>query len=111
MAEQNPAPAEALHELHEILLFAALDDTLQRLAATRYTLCRDILLRSDLRSALPGFVQQCMTVYRFRDFIHLYHADVESRMGFIDEALRGCASRARAKAAPAMLRTMTARSR
>lgn len=100
MTEQKPTPVEALNELHEILLLAALDNPLQREVATRYTLCRELLLRSELRSALPGFVQQCLTVHRFHDFIHLYHASVEARTGFIEETLRSAVKRARARRDP-----------
>jgi hypothetical protein len=98
VVEQNPTPIDALHELHEILLLAALDMAPQRLAATRYTSCREILLKSALRPALPGFLLQCLTLYRFRDFIHLYHPNLEPRIAFVDEALGRCVSRARERA-------------
>ncbi|MGE0179729.1 MAG: hypothetical protein AB7O91_07920 [Sphingomonas sp.] len=95
MAERNPTPVEALAELHDILLLAALETSPPRLAAQRYMHCRDELLRSDLRRVLPGFLQQCVTVYRFHDFIHLYHVALEARVAFIDEAMREAARRAR----------------
>lgn len=103
MIEQKPTPAQTLHELHEILLLAALDNPLQREIATRYTLCRELLLQSELRPALPGFLQQCLTVHRFHDFIHLYHASVEARTSFIEETLRSAMNRARAKRDPETL--------
>lgn len=95
MADRDPAPIDALHELYEILLLGALDEPQPRLTATRYTLCRDILLRSGLRPFLPGFLQQCLTFDRFRDFIHLYHPALEPRVEMIDEALRAGLERAR----------------
>lgn len=104
MPSQDPTPVEALHELHEILLLIALEHSPQRLTATRYTLCRDILLHSELSPSLPGFLRQCLTVDRFRDFIHLYDASLEARMGLVEDALRGCIGRARAKALVDVLR-------
>ena len=95
MAEYSPMPGDALSELHSILLLAALETSPPRLAAQRYTACRDILLRSDLRRTLPGFLQQCVTVYRFHDFIHLYHMALEARVAFIDGAMRESLRRTR----------------
>ena len=95
MAEYNPMPGDALAELHDILLLAALETSPPRLAAQRYTICRDILLRSELRRTLPGFLQQCMTVYRFHDFIQLYHVSLDARVAFIDEAMRESSRRVR----------------
>lgn len=94
MAEHRHGPGDALQEFHEILLLAALDDPPQRIAATRYTECREILLRSELRPVLPGFLLQCMTIDRFRDFIHLYHPRLEARVGFVDDAMRAGLARA-----------------
>jgi hypothetical protein len=96
VAEHDPTPAEALAELHDILLLATLETSPPRLAAQRYTACRDVLLRSELRRTLPGFLQQCLTVSRFHDFIHLYHASIEARVAFIDGAMRESLIRARA---------------
>ncbi len=95
MADRDPAPIDALDELYEILLLGALDEPQQRLTATRYTLCREVLLRSALRPALPGFLQQCMTFDRFRDFMRLYHPLLNARVEMIDDALRASLSRAR----------------
>ena len=95
MAERDPAPIDALDELYEILLLGALDEPQQRLTATRYTLCREVLLRSALRPMLPGFLQQCLTFDRFRDFIHLYHPSLNARVEMIDDALRASLGRAR----------------
>jgi hypothetical protein len=88
MAERDPVPIDALDELYEILLLGALDEPHQRLTATRYTLCRDVLLRSALRPVLPGFLQQCLTFDRFRDFVRLYHSSLNARVEMIDEAMR-----------------------
>lgn len=95
MAEQDLAPVDALHELYEILLVGALEEPTQRLTATRYTLCREALLRGPLRPVLPGFLQQCLTFDRFRDFIYLYHPSLNARVEMIDEALRASLGKAR----------------
>ena len=95
MAERDPAPIDALDELYEILLLGALDEPQQRLTATRYTLCREALLRSPLRPVMPGFLLQCLTFDRFRDFIRLYHPSLEARVEMIDEAMRAGLNKAR----------------
>ena len=97
MAELDPTPAEALGELHDILLLTALETSPPRQAAQHYILCRDILLRSHLRRTLPGFLQQCLTVDKLHDFIHLYHAALEARVAFIDGALEESLKLARAR--------------
>jgi hypothetical protein len=99
MADRDPTPADALHELYEILLLGALEEPQPRLTATRYTRCRDALLRSALRPVLPGFLQQCQSFDRFRDFIHLYHPSLEPRLDMIEESLRAGFKRARDVAA------------
>lgn len=93
MADEELTTGDALAELREHLRLAASEEPLHRLAATRYTICRDALLRGDGRSELPGFLQQCLTIYRFRDFIHLYTPRLTERTGFVDEAIRACQTR------------------
>lgn len=97
MSEDIPGPAEALAELQEIMNLAALESPLQRLAATRYTVCRDALLQSWLRPVLPGFLLQCLTIARFQDFIHLYDPRPEVRLGFIEESWVPTLSRLRSR--------------
>lgn len=97
MAEQEPTPTDALAELQEILRLAAHEGTPQRFAAARYTICRDAVLKSDLRPALPGFLLQCLTFSRFHDFIHLYHPDPAARLAFLDESFRSFTSRVRSR--------------
>jgi hypothetical protein len=87
LAEEELTAAAALRELLEILQIAAQEASPQRLAATRYTLCREALLRSELRPVLPGFLLQCLTIYRFHDFIHLYDPRLQARLAFVAEAL------------------------
>ncbi|MGZ8345786.1 MAG: hypothetical protein ACXWUP_01605 [Allosphingosinicella sp.] len=94
MAEEALTTAAAFRELQGLLRLAATDVSPQRLAATRYTLCRDLLVRSPYRPSLPGFLLQCLTLYRFQEFIHLYDPAVEARLAFLDDAfpLNGVAS-------------------
>jgi hypothetical protein len=87
-------PAEALGELKALLLTAAGPGSPQRVAATRYTICRDVLLGSEFSSHLPGFLRQCLTIFRFKDFIHLYAPTQEERAQFLSDALRASETRA-----------------
>lgn len=85
--------SEALGELKDLLRLAAAEGSLQRLEASRYTICRDALLQSEIKPALPGFLRQCLTLSRFQDFIHLYTPDLNERLDFVDAALRSCETR------------------
>ena len=85
---------EALTELKELMRLAAGEGSPQRLAATTYTICRETLLQSELRPALPGFLLQCLTIFRFKDFIQLYSPNLSERHAFVDEAFRACETRA-----------------
>lgn len=58
--------------------------------ATVYSRARDALLMSDLRELLPGFVYQCRSVHRFRDFITLYDPEAEFRDAFLARAFARC---------------------
>lgn len=89
---EDPAtnPAQTLRELQELLRSVAAIHPMQRPWAITYTDCRAALMASSLRSKLPGFVVQCGSVERFRDFISLYHPNPQSRIAFIDSAFRNC---------------------
>lgn len=99
MAERDPTPVEALHELQEILMLGALDQAPQRSTATRYTQCRKVLLQSDLEPNMPGFLRQCTTIDSFRMFIQLYHSNLEARLTFIGNSFEGTATRLRRRRA------------
>lgn len=81
---------EAYLELKELLRLAATGASPQRLTATRYTACREALIRSEIGDVMPGFLRQCLTLDRFHDFIHLYTPDVGERLALVETALRGC---------------------
>ena len=84
---------EALAELEDILHLAAASQTsLPRGTALRYVSLRDFLL-NKAQVPLPGFLRQCLTIDRFREFIHLYHYRAEERDEFIHRSLHATASR------------------
>lgn len=88
MLAEEPTPEEALAELKDLLRLAAGELFPPRQSASRYTICREALLRSSLRPILPGFLLQCLTISRFRDFIHLYDPNIDARLAFINDAFR-----------------------
>jgi len=94
VAMQELKSDEALTELKQLMRLAAGEGSPQRLAATTYTVCRETLLQSELRPALPGFLLQCLTIFRFKDFIQLYSPSLSERHAFVDEAFRACEIRA-----------------
>lgn len=83
----------ALRELQDLLQAAATGPSPSRTSAVRYAHCRGIVFASELRPLLPGFLVQCGSIERFRDFICLYHSDVASRLAFIDANLEPCWAR------------------
>lgn len=92
---QPVAPPEltmerALKDLEAILRSVASLPSRYRNFAVHYMRCRNTLLNGDGRSALPGFLVQCGTSEKFRDFITLYDPSVEARLAFIDHALSRC---------------------
>lgn len=75
-----------LKELEALLREVASSASPPRTTAVRYTRCRDALLASPVRSAVPGFVVQCVSIYKFQDFITLMDPAVEPRLAFLDAA-------------------------
>jgi len=75
-----------MKELEELLRVVVSSGSPPRPSAVKYTQCRDALLASDLRSIVPGFVVQCVSIYKFHDFINLFHPDVDARLAFIEKA-------------------------
>ncbi len=79
---------EAFDQLYELLRAIAAGQGTDRSEAVRYSACRAILLASSRRDVLPGFVLQCLSVARFRDFITLYDPNPEVRERFIRGAFK-----------------------
>lgn len=80
----------ALIELKAVLRAVSAASTLDRNWAFRYTYCRDLVLKTVPRVAVPGFLYQCISVDNFHDFIRFYHHDVGRRHTLIDETLALC---------------------
>ena len=81
---------EALGEFHQLLRECCADKSPPRPLAVRYQICRMALMAGELKDHLPGYVRQCMSSLRFREFIHLYDHDPAVRIAFIDGSLRAC---------------------
>ncbi len=81
---------EALAEMKEIMCLTAGDQAARRMSAVRYTRCRSTLIESDLRSSVPGFLVQCVSLDKFQDFISLLDPRPKTRIAFIDAAFAGC---------------------
>lgn len=61
-----------------------------RSAAMHYSEYRSMLLDSPYRDVLPGFVLQCMSVLKYREFISLYDPAARAREAFVRDLLAGC---------------------
>jgi hypothetical protein len=70
-------------ELLGLLSLVAGGEPPSREWAVTYLNCRSRLLASEQSGMLPGFLYQCGTVDRFREFIFLYDPDVALRREFI----------------------------
>jgi hypothetical protein len=81
---------EALNEMEELLRTAASVGVQHRMMAVRYTEWRSVLLASEVRAAVPGFLVQCVTVDKFHTFITLYDPKAEARVQFLATAFARC---------------------
>lgn len=93
--------SETLAQLLALLRGAAQGGLLRRDAAGRYMHCREVLLQDDLRPLLPGFLVQCGSIYKFAEFITLYHPNVASRLAFVDASFERCRQAGKWSATPA----------
>ncbi len=82
--------AAAFKGLETILYSIAASPAHYRNFAVHYMRCRDMLLGGPERAVLPGFLFQCGTSERFREFILLYDGSVQARHAFLDQALSRC---------------------
>jgi hypothetical protein len=87
VVQQDTSSFEALEEMQSLLLRTCSVSTPNRVSAVRYTLCRTILMDGELRPALPGFLIQCVSIFKFHDFISLYDPRAEARIAFVEGAL------------------------
>ncbi len=81
---------DVLQEMEELLRAVASSSTPHRFSAVRYTVCREALLASEVRPAIPGFLVQCVSIYKFHDFINLFDPKAEARIAFVEAAINKC---------------------
>ena len=77
---------EAFEQLFDLLRSIAAGKAADRSEAVSYSTCRGALLSLGRPHLLPGFLLQCMSVARFRDFITLYEPDPDERERLIRNA-------------------------
>ena len=75
-----------LDAFQSLLTSIAMGETLNRERAFTYSTMRAELLQSSSSHLLPGFVHQCISLYKFREFIMLYDGRAAERCRFILEA-------------------------
>lgn len=81
-----------LQELEELLRLMASGRHPNRSEATRYTTYRATLLAARTPLPLPGFLKQCLSLERFRDFITLFDPAIERRERFVKESFEAARS-------------------
>ncbi|SOB86518.1 hypothetical protein SAMN06297144_1624 [Sphingomonas guangdongensis] len=79
--------AEAFDQFERLARSIADGAALVRSDGVTWSQARDALLASAFRPALPGFVFQCLSVFKYREFILLYHPDPGARRAFVDQLL------------------------
>ena len=82
-----PDSDASLVRLTELLMAIAKGFVPDRSEAVLYSTCRSELLNSPYRALLPGYLVQCISVFRFRDFIGLYDASPAIRQRFVEQSL------------------------
>jgi len=88
MASLKATDSDAsLVRLHELLVAIAQGFVPDRSEAVLYSECRSDLLTSPYRALLPGYLVQCISVFRFRDFIGLYDPSPAMRQRFVEQSL------------------------
>lgn len=91
MADGAPVDEQhAIDMLEELLCGIAGGGTPNRSQANTYSSCRSDLLQSRAKALLPGFLYQCLTIFKFREFINLYDPDVALRQAFVRRAMERC---------------------
>ena len=86
VVQQETSTSEALEEMLTLLLSTCSASTPNRISAVRYTLCRTMLMDGELRPVLPGFLIQCVSIFKFHDFISLYDPKADARIDFVESA-------------------------
>ena len=86
------AGGDAMEVLEELLCSVAGGLLPNRSEANIYSGCRSDLLQSPAKDLLPGFIYQCLTIFKFKDFITLFDPDVGLREAFIRRTFARCRS-------------------
>lgn len=86
VGSETAALRAVMTELEELLRVVVSSGSPPRTTAVRYTQYRDALLAAPSRSAVPGFIIQCVSIYKFQDFINLYDPRIDHRVAFIEAA-------------------------
>lgn len=87
--DADPVGDQAMTELEALMCAIAAGTLPLRGDATAYSRWRAELLASP-DMVLPGFAHQCLTVFKFRDFISLYDPDAAVRKSFVQRAFARC---------------------
>lgn len=81
---------ETIERLETLLIQIAGGVLPNRAEAIVYSRCRSDLLQSPIHDVLPGFLYQCLTIFKFKDFITLYDPDPTLREAFIRRTFGRC---------------------
>jgi hypothetical protein len=81
---------QLLEELLELLQSVIRVRGLERSLAVRYMELRASLLSGPLAGDAPPFLLQCVSIFKFHEFISLYAPDAERKMAFIDRSFDPC---------------------
>jgi hypothetical protein len=81
---------QLLDELREVLRSVVSGPGPERSLAVRYMEARAALLGGPLASHAPPFLLQCVSLFKFHDFIRLYAPDAQRRMAFVDQSFEAC---------------------
>lgn len=84
------ADGSVIDELEDVLCAATTGAPPSRSDAITYSRCRSALLESAAKDLLPGFLYQCSTVFRFREFVTLYDPDPALREAFVRKTFARC---------------------
>ena len=92
MAQSLQAADAAFDQFAGVTTSIAGGGPLVRVDAVAWLQSRETLLASEYRDVLPGFILQCLSIFKFRDFILLYHPDPRERRRFVEQLLEPAAA-------------------
>lgn len=86
----QPDDTAILQELEDLLCDVAAGGPVNRAESTRYSNGRTRLIASPVRRLLPGFLHQCVSLLRYKEFITLYDPNIGERQRFVRRRLEPC---------------------